>query len=181
MLGIVSPEDFEQSIKQAEIKPAKIEKKDTPGRKEGDKNVPEAIRKTIAEEALLGSKSEALAELFQVSKQSVSAYKNGANSTSTYNEPNRELANHVNGAKERIISRSSKKLNLALGKLTSDKMDDCSARELAGIAKDMSAIIRNMTPDEEPGGQQNNIQFVVFAPPMKSEEDYNSLQVIDIG
>ena len=106
-IGIVSDEDFESELNRISV-PKKvvpspvlnpeIVEMDRPGRKEGDVNVPESLRKIIGEEALLNGRQSALglAKMFDISPASVSAYANGATSTASYNSPNTALVSHIN-------------------------------------------------------------------------------------
>ena len=151
------------------------------GRKEGDVNVPESLRKVIAEEALLNGRASAvdLAKGFGISASSVSAYSNGATSTTSYNSPNKSLISHINKSRERAVKRASKTLNSALAAITQDKLDYADASDLSGIAKDMSVIIKNLEPrsESDDSNSPKTPQFVIFAPSFRKEE---SFEVIDV-
>jgi predicted transcriptional regulator len=92
-MGIVSDKDFDKELTNVDIKPvsdnkAHIHILDKPGRKPNDVNVPDTLRKTIASTAIEHGREAAidLASQFGISPSSVSAYTQGARSTSTYNE-----------------------------------------------------------------------------------------------
>jgi predicted transcriptional regulator len=152
-----------------------------PGRKEGDTNVPESLRKVIAEEALLNGRGAALqiADQFGVSSSSVSAYTKGATSTTTYNSPNKELINHINKSRERAVKKASKTLNGALSAISQEKLDYADAKDLSSIAKDMSVIIKNLEPQKEVEAEagKNSPQFIIYAPQFKKEESFEVIQV----
>lgn len=187
-IGILSNEDFEREFGiRSEPKGNKdarsevtIVEKESPGRKEGDNNVPESLRKIIGEDAVINGRQSAigLASMFGVSPSSVSAYAKGATSTTNYNEPKVDLVTHLNKSRGRAIKRASKTLNSALGSITQDKLDYADAKDLSTIAKDMSVVIRNLEPQVVPTGEsKTNQQFVIFAPTFKDEK---SFEVIDV-
>jgi predicted transcriptional regulator len=157
-----------------------VENTPTRGRKEGDKNVPESLRKVIAEEHLLNGRESALqiASQFGVSSSSVSAYAKGATSTTSYNQPAKSLIQHINKSRERAIKRASKTLNGALAAITQEKLDYADAKDLSGIAKDMAVVIKNLEPASqvEDSAKQAGVQFVIFAPQFRKEESFEVIQ-----
>lgn len=176
-LGILSDEEMESEIsklsqnnKQAKI--IDIEK----GR--GPKaETPESARKLIAELAISGAYTQEISKEFNISASSISAYKNGANSTASYNESNPELTKSNNSVRERIASKARKKLIRALNCIDNDKLSECKARDLSGIAKDMSSVIKNMEPEVK--DVQNGTQFIFFAPHIRKESDYSVIDVLN--
>jgi hypothetical protein len=174
-MGIVTDDDFEAEINryknpqpQGQIKQREYGRGNNP-------QVPESLRKIIGENVIENGRKETLDMTRQlgISDSSVSAYTRGATSTTSYNNPNPDLSNHIKNAKERIVKKASKKLKLALDEITPDKLESVKARDLAGIAKDMSAVIKNLEPQEK---VQNNDHsgptFVVYAPKLMMNEDY---------
>src|SRR5438876_2937938 len=93
----------------------KIVEINKPGRRPGDNNVPDSLRKIIGATAIESGREAALniANQFGISKQSVSAYSHGSTSTTSYNEPSPTLSNHVNNARERVIKKARGKLILS--------------------------------------------------------------------
>jgi transcriptional regulator with XRE-family HTH domain len=170
-MGIVSDSDFNselENVGQGKIK--EIEK----GRKKGDIEVPDSLRKIIGETSEINGRDEAikLAEAFGISPSSVSAYANGATSTATYDE--RPNLPHINKAKERISKRARNKLFQALEQITEDKLSSSSAKALSGIARDLSAVVKEMEPEipKTPTGEKGP-QFIIYAPQYKKEEHYD--------
>lgn len=186
-LGIVDDSTFESEINggnKTPIPSARINELPTPGRKEGDNNVPDSLRKIIGEDALEnGSHSaNALANSFGISSSSVSAYKNGATSTASYERPSPELAKHLDKTRERIIKRATTKLDLALEEITSEKLSAAKLSEISTVARNMAAIVKDMTPDEnKPSATQNN-QFILMAPDITKLDDFmrDKEQAIDL-
>lgn len=174
-MGIVSDSDFDKELKRnqtnlpSEVTIKPIDK----GRGLGNVGVPESLRKVIGETSVTDGREEAvkLAESFGISPSSVSAYANGATSTSTYaDQPNRT---HIDQAKIRIASKARKKLMLAIGGITKEKLGEANARTLAGIAKDMSAVVKNMEPDTPKVPEGNSgPTFVIYAPQYRKEEHF---------
>jgi predicted transcriptional regulator len=185
-MGIVSDKEFESTLKDAttpSIKPIPLTGEildPTPkGRGEGNVGVPNPLRNIIGEESAINGRASALdiAKNFGISPSSVSAYTKGATSTSSYDKP--VNANHINESKLRVATRARKKLMLALSKITDDKLDESKARDLAGIAKDMSAVIKNMEPPPEQnnGSGEAGPKFIFYAPQFVREETYEIVHV----
>jgi hypothetical protein len=150
------------------------------GRKEGDVNVPDSLRKLIAETALMDGRDAALslARDFGLSASSVAAYTNGATSTTSYDTPKSSIIEHINKSKERAIKRASKTLNGALGAITQEKLDNTDAKDLAGIARDMSVLVKNLEPSKEgPGDGSTAPRFIVYAPQFRDERSFDTIVV----
>lgn len=147
------------------------------GRGIGSTEIPESIRKVIAQEKLEGTKDHVLAEAFGVSPSSISAYKNGAVSTKTYNEPKAELSQFLRVAKQRISKRASKKLNLALSYITDEKLAECKAVELSSVARNLSNVMVNMEQTKDSAAQGNRAQFIFVAPQQKQVSQYEVVEV----
>jgi hypothetical protein len=66
----------------------------------------------------------------------------------------------------------------ALSAITQEKLDYTDARDLSGIAKDMSAIIKNLEPPQIAGNNSEvNQQFVIYAPTFRREESFDVIDV----
>jgi len=152
------------------------------GRKEGDVNIPDSLRKIIGETSVIEGRAAALslASEFGISASSVSAYAKGATSTTSYDKPKPSIIDHINKSRKRAVSRASKTLNAALGSITQEKLDYADVKDLSTIAKDMSVIIKNLEPppevvtsDDKPKGPQ----FVIFAPSFRKEEQFDVITV----
>ena len=183
-IGIVSDLDFESElsrisgdIKKPEVKIGTVVTPEKPGRKPGDNNVPESLRKIIGEESVINGRAEALglAEMFGVSASSVSAYANGATSTASYDTPSKSLFAHLNKSRARSVKKAQRVLRESLDALTPEKLEHVKARDLAGIAKDMSAIIKNLEPEVPKDDSEKEPQFVVFAPSFIKHEMFGEV------
>lgn len=178
-LGIVSDSDFEIELQQSEPKQkADVIPMPTPGRKEGDNNVPDSLRKIIGETSQIDGRQEALAlaSHFGISPSSVSAYANG--STSTDSMDKRPNLPHINKAKEVIAKQARNKLRAALNHITNEKLEDSKAVDLASIARSMSGIVKEMEP-EEVVEKKDGPSFVVYSPQFKQENHYEIIQSRD--
>lgn len=197
-MGIVSNDDFDSELNNLIPKKESNEKNEssesvedkfkrlgilTPGRGRGDGNVevPDALRRLIGIESLTDGRSSALslANDFGISSSSVSAYSNGATSTSSYSDkPNGKT---IRDAKERISKKARGKLLLALNHITDDKLACGKLTDVSAVARDMSAIIKNMdesTKGEVNGGTtMNSPQFVFYSPTITKESEYEVITV----
>lgn len=188
-IGIVDDSEFERELNSLKLNQKKeshtprVEIIDKPhrGRSEGDNNVPDSLRKIIGETAVIDGRQVALefAKDFGISPSSVSAYAKGATSTTTYDTPSKSIISHINKSRERAIKKASKTLHSALGSITQEKLDYSDAKDLSGIAKDMSVIIKNLEPQKEvqAGDETKQPQFVIFAPQFRKEESFQTITV----
>jgi len=190
-IGLVSDEDLQREVDSysrvrvpsTSPKTAQIEVIERPGRKDGDVNVPESLRKIIGETSVIDGRQSALslAEQFGISPSSVSAYAKGATSTASYASPSPSIKEHINKSRTRAMKRAGKVLTSALAAITQDKLDYTDARDLSGIAKDMSVIIKNLEPPTPPSSDQSggaaSPQFVIFAPTFRDERSFESIVV----
>lgn len=187
-MGIVSDEDFNKEISNSHVT---VDKSVTPkptsevidiqkGRGEGKKETPDEIRRLVGISAVNGEGTGAeIASAFNVSESSVSAYKVGSTSTASYHQPQESLLDSLNNHKAKISKKARARLMSALNSITPEKLEGVKARDLAAIAKDMSAIITDMEPQINPNVQQgNNVQFVFMAPRVR---DLESFKIIDLA
>jgi predicted transcriptional regulator len=189
-IGLVSDSDLEKELSRLGInRPVRsvppvrvVDISPEHGRNKGDTNVPDSLRQIIGEEAVINGRAAALeiAETFGVSSSSVSAYAKGATSTKTYDSPSKSIISHINKSRERATKKASHVLNSALSAISQDKLDYTDAKDLSGIAKDMSVIIRNLEPQVATPEETNNNrtpQFVIYAPQFKSEQSFEMIKV----
>lgn len=171
-LGIVSDEDFDKELKDTSANAEHINMNKGRGNRS---EIPEEIREIIAEEAINGAPAKLLSEAFGVSESSISAYKNGATSTSSYHEPNEKLQKKNDQVRQNIIGTARSRLLQALDHITPEKMADAKLRDVASVAKDMSAIVANMEP--QVSNQNIGAQFVFHVPKQKRESDFEIIEV----
>lgn len=147
------------------------------GRGNGNNGVPTSLQKIIGETAIEEGRvnAKALTEALGISDSSLSAYTHGATSTSTYNNPNKDLNSHLTKVKRRIGKNAVGIMTRAFNHITDDKLKGEDAKALASIAKDMSAIIKNMEPEGEKDGKTINNQFVLMAPPVLTEDRFDTI------
>lgn len=179
---IVPSVPTEQTIPTSEVIEGIIESVPSRGRSKGDNNVPASLRAVIAETALMDGRQAALelASEWGISPSSVSAYSKGATSTSSYDQPKASIVNPLNAARERALKKASKTLNGALKAITQDKLDYTDAKDLAGIARDMSVLIKNLEPQIPSDGEGSKTpQFVIFAPQFRDERSFDTIQVVE--
>lgn len=195
-MGIVSDSDFEDELVKLGIvhpvkeravsitivppMPAAATVEDIKRGRGDATNVPDIVREIVAKSAINGEGTGAeIAEAFGVSPSSVSAYKVGATSTTTYHRPDDELLSTVIGHRKNISRGARDTLLAALDSLTPEKLLNEKARDLAIIAKNMSGIIVDMEPPLPPVHNQQNVQFVFMAPRVRSEDSYQIREVND--
>jgi len=176
----LSPKKVVPSVVKSDVE---IIDKSPRGRAEGDVNVPDSLRQIIGEESVINGRESALALArdFGISASSVSAYANGATSTTTYDQPKSSIISHINKSRLRASKKAGKVLSAALEAISQDKLDYTDAKDLASIAKDMSVIIKNMEPpvqsDQASDVNSRGPQFVIFAPQFRDERSFETIEV----
>lgn len=191
-IGIVSDSDFEleaeklgelRSVnKGSEAIPARPTSPDSiplvkeieRGRGNGNVAVPDSIKSLIGITSIEEGRKEAvaIANALQLSPSSVSAYSHGANSTASYDTPNQTLTNKLLRTKQVIQKKAQRNILRAFEHITEDKLAEAKVRELAGVAQAMSAIVKNLEPSSEGKDNRPNVQFVVFAPKIQAEDNF---------
>lgn len=184
-IGIVSNDEFDKEFNSGLSKSDKSDKVITPeliisplptrGRN-SKPDTPEVIRNIVGEEGIKGASISSLMNDFALSQASVSAYKNGAVSTASYDTPNEKLANHLGKVKDKIKRRATNKLMQSLDVITPEKLAELKPNQASQVAKDMAVIVRTMEPDSSSNGD-GKTPFVVFAPQIKIESDYPVIKV----
>jgi DNA-binding transcriptional regulator YdaS (Cro superfamily) len=165
-LGVLTEDEFETEVKELDR-----------GRGLGQKNIPMPVRKIIQETTLENGRKKGveLAKSFGVSPSSVSAYKRGE--TGLGQPKNPELVGQLNEIKSKISTDAALTVSRAIGYITPEKMKDLSANKVAVLARDLSAVVKTMSPEDQAqvGFGPN---FIIYAPKMKSEDAY---EVIESG
>jgi hypothetical protein len=182
-LGLVNDDDFLREIERLNKKeevplpvPMAIVKEPVPlGRPPGKENTPEIVREVVATLQLEGAPSKIVGQAFGVTEDSARAYKNGATSLATYNEPSPKLHEHVLSTKEKIAKIAARKLRQSLRAISEDKIKDLSPNKAAQLAKDMSAIVKDMTSDGDDGNK--GVQVVFFSPRPEPRDSYERIVV----
>lgn len=180
-IGIVSDDDFDLELDKGKSKvTAEIKQKPTLGRGINHVEVPESLRKIIGETSEINGRQEALslADTFGISPSSVSAYANGATSTTTYHNPNPSLKNHINSAKERISKKAKNRLIHALNEITPEKLAAAKLKDISSVARNMAAIVKDMEPEIQVERSETGPTFVFYAPQVRREDQF---EVIDMS
>ena len=189
-MGVVTDSDFESQLKNVTPpSPPTESQAETPesdgqiiqkerGRGKGNVEVPSTLRNLIAGTAAVEGREEALnlARIFNISNSSVSAYSNGASSTASYNKPKTEIKDVINTRKRHASRKALRKLHSTLDNIEEVDLKNLGPKDLASIAKDLAGVVKIMTPDE---GHVSGplVQFQLFSPPTRSENEYEVIQV----
>jgi hypothetical protein len=186
-IGIVSDDEFERELERLkapkkEPEPKRNENNEkeespTPGRGENNVAVPQELRALIGQTAIESGRTEALllAKQFNISPSSVSAYTHGATSTASYDNPEPKLKKKIDVTKDRIGKIARGRLLASLKHITDEKLADAKLRDVASVAANMSAIVKNMEPADKNAGI-NNINIVLYAPKIRNESSYEVIE-----
>lgn len=183
-IGIVSDSDFETELLKQESHISKTEvgvvlDKNPIGRPRNSVEVPDSLRKVIGGESVESGRKDAvaLANHFGVSESSVSAYSNGATSTASYNEPSSSLSGHIKQVKEKIGIKARNRLIQALDQITPEKLQEAGLKVVSQVAKDMSAIVKDMESDPRIEVDNKRPVFVFYSPQQKTESNFEIITV----
>lgn len=193
-LGIVSDDEFLAELERMEKGSSNTVPSDesfpttpiiqdikSPGRRVGDIETPDVIRKLIGDTQLTNGNKEAraLAQGLGLSVQSADAYGNGATSPATFQNKNNPLGEFLKNRRKKIAAKASKLAVSALDTITDDKLAESSATELAAIAKSAAAIVKDMLPEDKSKSDGNSpaVQFIIHAPQIAREEKFNVIDV----
>lgn len=129
------------------------------------------------------------AELFNVSERSAKDLKNGLRSTyiskeqPNYNHVDMELKNKINerieNTKLSIQERAAEKLLGTLGLLTEEKLENCSAKDIASISNQMAQVVRNISGQsgQGKGDGKANVKIIVHQPKSIREETFDCIEI----
>lgn len=188
-MGIVSNSDFDNELENLTPLPpiplggslgggkAIITSIPPKGRDTNGVEVPDSLRKLIGSESVTNGRQSALelADKFAISPSSVSAYSQGSHSTASYGD--RPDESGISEAKLRITKKARNRLVLALNSITQEKIDSAKVRDIAGVAKDMSAIISNMESKGSKTEGDSGPTFIFYSPQTRSEKVFDMVQV----
>jgi len=147
------------------------------GRGLGNKNKSDDERIEVAQDSITGLSNREVAEKHNVSLSSVSAYKNGATSTSSYNEKDEALQKSNDEVKIIIGNQVKNKLLQTLEAITPDKITKAKLGELTNLAHGMSGILKHIEPSDENQNKGNGPQFIFMVPEQKREEHYKIIEL----
>jgi hypothetical protein len=147
------------------------------GRQIGDVEVPETLRKMIAETAHIEGRAAALmlGKDFGVSPAAISAYTKGATSTATYHKPEQDIIQYVRARKNRVTKKALRVMQNSLDELTPERLRGAKAKDIAGIARDMSTIIGNMSDKNTENTNVNGPTFVLYSPQIQEENSFKAI------
>lgn len=147
-------------------------------------NVPQSIRKLIAEESIENGNKSAKNLVnslgMNLSDATISTYKNGNISPSnSVSAKDNDLLEYINQRKTKLGKKALNKMSLALNGLTAEKMEALEPKELSTIAKDMSIIVDKMQPTQRENEKFQPVQFVIMAPTINNESHYQVVKAKD--
>lgn len=172
MMGIVSDSDLGLEL-EALSRPVVINTEIKRGR--NGNATPDSLKKIIAEEALNGTPAKDLQEAFNISQSSISAYKVGATSTASYNNPDQELKKHKDIIRDHIVFKARHKLVQAIEKISDEKLENAKLRDLASVASAMATVSEKIENKES--GEIKIDKLMIYAPRMRDEQSYEVIEV----
>lgn len=179
-LGIVSDEVFESELNKEKVPVGEIKQPPNKGRGTDNPNTPDSIRKLIGDNALTDGRQDsiALAEALGISSHSVEAYSAGATSLATYHKKD-PLKDFLSGRRQKIARRASSAVLRAIEEISDEKLGASKAVELAGIAKALSGVVKDMLPEEKGNNTNVNtaVKLVVHVPQQTKETSFDTITV----
>jgi hypothetical protein len=182
-LGVLKPHQLEKDRISLE-KVSRIERGEA---KAPNDPIPMPVKKTIAEEGLIGNSAKLLSETFGIHEKTVYTLKNGeASRSQTAGEEKKldeDLLDHTISVREKIEKRAMNKIAMALRHITSADFtrDGISLREKTGAMKDLAQVVGTMTKNNQNISGNSFAQFVFIQPEQKNESQYKDIDVVDLG
>ena len=135
------------------------------GRKEGDKTMPDFLQEVIG---VLGRTEDqrGVAKVFGISQPHVQQLSTGKNNGTI----DLLKKDRVDAQLSRIRDRAVDKLMNAMGLMTDGKMQEETAKDLSGIAANMSKVVQVTLPKEV--NDTNLQQVIIYAPETQAEDFY---------
>jgi hypothetical protein len=179
---IMNDEEIKERLNSEKNLCQVIEKKRWKGRVEGSKNVPESVRELISKiKNTSDDTGEEIAEVFGVNESSVSRFSRGlvggervdAKLMETVRTAKLEKRDREDEAHEAALDVLMTSLSSLQPKLLDPEL---KARDISTIAKNMSAVAKDMKGGRDDGGVTNNTQVILFAPGRKKLSNYDFIE-----
>jgi hypothetical protein len=141
-----------------------------------------AERLSTSERSLAGAMARAglgtteeIGDLFGVARQTVGNYKEGrvghpSKPTYVYHP---EMEEALPDKLTQVQDKALEKLMSALGIISDEKLNDCTAVQASTIARNMSAVVKDATPNI----QDNRTLIIMHAPRQKSLDEFKMVEV----
>jgi hypothetical protein len=143
------------------------------GRKPEVPNIPPIIKEIVATATRSGeATNKEMADAFGISTRTVSDAKDGRVGKRRDEELETRIEQNVDKIRDSAVQRIMKSLNV----MSDEKLENCKARDLSGIAANLSKVVDNLAPREKESAFQG-VQIVFYSPRMKSVADF---EVIDV-
>lgn len=177
-IGIISDDDLQKELDRQQ---AQIIQRERPGRNPGDNNVPDALRQIISDTAIEEGRGEAkkLADMYGISDSSLSAYQRGSTSTADNKNSNTALRERNQRTRDKIQSKSQSKLLQVLDEIDGEKIKSLTAVEASSVARNLAGIVKDFSPDMKKDEQVHQQQLVIFAPYIRREDEFMTIQSIN--
>lgn len=132
--------------------------------------------------------NELAAELMGVSERTVSHLRtaqttlvddNGIRRYGKNEELQAKISERLESTKLTIQEKAAERLMKSLGLLSDEKLENCSAKEVAGIAAQVSQVFRNMNSSSSEKNSRTAGVRIILNPPKTAREE--SFDVIEVG
>ena len=145
------------------------------GRREGSKNKSDLEKEIISiDSALSGVRQKNLAEIHNVSQAEVSIRSRAIDRTNIEGRKiDSEVLLRINQAKFNIADSATAKLMQTLDIFEPNQLEQ---KNLPSAAVQLASVVDKMSGERDSG---SNINFVVFAPRMRSEDSFDVIEVIE--
>ena len=156
----------------------------TAGRNKDVLNIPQSLRKIVAETTFMEGAKRANDLLNGLGvnglhQPTLSKLANGVTTFGKETKNSKDITNHLNNRKTKISNRALNKINLALANMSAEKFEELEMRELSAIAKDMAEVAKKMEPSKSEEDKKEPVQWVVYAPQIKQENHYEQVVAKD--
>lgn len=152
-----------------EVRDVKVIPIKSPGKKAGSHNVPEFMRTAVAILSRGGENQKTISREFGITQANTSYIESGK----TKGIDEEKVAKALDQVRDVALDRLMK----SLGLMDEDKLSECSAPALAGIAANMGKVVEKMLPRDQSSSNGAGVQLIIYAPQLKDESKYRTIEV----
>jgi len=119
-----------------------------------------------------------VAEMTGVSQDAVRDLRNGKRGSSGYSpELMAAIDERTESTRKSTYDKAMDKLLSSLGFITDAKMENANARELSGIASNLSKVASNLTPKDATASVGKGVTLILYQPKPSKEEHFDVIEV----
>lgn len=147
------------------------------GREFGASEVPNILKPVIGAVALADKSCRDTAEAFDISKTSANEYSQGNYGTKISEVLKKQVVDTIDAELSPIRKLAMNRITKTMENISDGKLEDNSAKTLSEIARNLSSVIKNSTPQKQDKDDGAKYNFNIFAPRVRDMAMYDALEL----